>query len=117
MFRRVTHNSIRDLGLAVVFTLGVIWLAWLIWGLFWKEETARQAAVTAKTALTSLEERKSTIQADLNALSTPRGQDAAIRTAFGVAKPGEEVIIVVPTTATTAPTSTPSFWQRLFGWL
>lgn len=117
MFRRISAREVKDIALAVLFTLGIIWMLWLIWGLIGKEEIARKAAATAHTQLTSLEDRKATIQGDLDTLSTPRGKDAAIRTAFGVAKPGEEVIIVVPA-ATSAPTSTPqTWWQWLFGWL
>jgi len=51
-------------------------------------------ATQAKAAYQELEARKATLTVDLAAANTPRGQDAAIRTAFGVARPGEEVIVV-----------------------
>ena len=62
-----------------------------------------------------LENRKATLEANLSALTTARGQDAAIRTAFGVARPGEEVIVVVPP-ATATPTTTPTWWQKILNW-
>ena len=62
-----------------------------------------------------LEERKTSLEANLAALETARGKDAAIRTAFGVARPGEEIIVVVPPSpATTTPPL--SWWQKILGW-
>ncbi|MDE1965816.1 MAG: hypothetical protein KGI41_01060 [Patescibacteria group bacterium] len=116
MPRRLTTRELKDIALAIVLTLACLWFAWLIWGLWGKEETARTAAGAMHAQLTDLESRSATIQTDLSALETPRGRDAAIRTAFGVAKPGEEVIIVVPPAASTS-TPTESWWTRLWSWL
>ncbi|HET9641605.1 MAG TPA: hypothetical protein VFP46_02005 [Candidatus Paceibacterota bacterium] len=91
------------------------WLLSLIWGIAGKARVAVTQATEAKTEYEELEARKATLQANLAALDTPRGTDAAIRTAFGVARPGEEVIVVVPP-ATASPTSTPTWWDRLIDW-
>ena len=98
-------------GLALV----CLWLLSLIWSLAGKAEIAVQQATQAKAAYQQLEARKAELTADLTAAATPRGQEAAIRTAFGVAKPGEEVIVVVPPAA---PTTTParSWWQWFLSW-
>jgi hypothetical protein len=72
-------------------------------------------AQEAKWQYQALEERKATLEANLAALATARGKDAAIRTTFGVARPGEEVIVVVPPATATA-TATPSWWQKIFSW-
>lgn len=98
-----------------VLALACAWLGYSIWNLATKAEIAVQQATQAKSAYQELEARKTQLTADLALANTPRGQDAAIRTAFGVAKPGEEVIVVVPPVA---PTSTPpeSWWQWLTSW-
>lgn len=98
-----------------ILLLAIFWLVTLIWGLADKAQVAVSQAGDARWQYESLEKRKAALQANLSALATPRGQDAAIRTAFGVARPGEEVIVVVPP-ATAAPTSTPSWWQKFFSW-
>jgi len=98
-----------------VFVLVDFWLVSLIWGLAGKARIAVSQANDEKVQYQSLEKRETTLKADLSALNTARGQDAAIRTAFGVARPGEEVIVVVPP-ATTTPTSTPSWWQKIVNW-
>lgn len=91
------------------------WLLYLIWGLVGKAQVAVTQANEAKWQYQALEERKAMLEANLAALQTERGKDAAIRTAFGVARPGEEVIVVVPPVppATSTP---PSWWQKILSW-
>lgn len=98
-----------------ILLLAALWLASLIWGIFGKARVAVSEAQEAKLQYESLEERRAVLEANLAALGTARGQDAAIRTAFGVARPGEEVIVVVPP-ATAAPTTTEPWWQKLLNW-
>jgi len=101
--------------LIIFLLLIAFWLASLIWALAGKAHIAISQEREANAQYQSLEERKAALAADLSALATDRGRDAAIRMAFGVARPGEEVIVVVPPMAT-APTSTPSWWQRVLNW-
>jgi ribosome-interacting GTPase 1 len=62
-----------------------------------------------------LEGRKTALKKDLEVLQTARGKDAAIREAFGVAKSGEEVIVVVPQpVATSTPEKT--WWDTVLEW-
>ena len=98
-----------------ILLLAVFWLSSSIWGLVQKAHVAVSQAEEAKREYQALEERKTMLMANLAALATDRGQDAAIRTAFGVARFGEEVIVVVPPELK-APTTTPSLWQRILNW-
>ncbi len=106
---------IRDYVFAALMSVAIVWLLFLNVNIFRKEEIARHAAQTTQAQLTSLKQRQQTLQRNINELSTERGQEATMRETFGVAKPGEEVIIVVPTkAASTTPPQT--FWQKWFGW-
>ena len=103
-------------GILIGFLLLVaFWLLSLIWELMGKVHIAVSQANDAKRQYQSLEVRKASLQANLAALATPRGEDAAIRTAFGVARPGEEVIVVVPP-ATTTPAPALTWWQKILSW-
>ena len=95
--------------------LAACWLLYLIWGLFSKAQIAVTQASEVKGQYQALEARRATLEANVVALATDRGKDAAIRTAFGVARPGEEVIVVVPPLLAT---STPelSWWQKILNW-
>ena len=95
--------------------LVAFWLGSLIWGLAGKAQIAITQANEVKRQYAMIEARKATLEANLATLRTEHGRDAAIRTSFGVARPGEEVIVVVPPAATT-PTATPSWWQRVLNW-
>ncbi len=97
------------------FLLAAFWLISLIWGLLGKTQIAVSEAHNAQADYRALEERRQTLEATIATLATERGKDAAIRTSFGVARPGEEVIVVVPPAVST---STPPFswWKWLFSW-
>lgn len=101
--------------LAGFLLLVALWLGSLIWGLAGKAQIAISQADDVRRQYASVEARKATLEANLAALSTERGRDAAIRTAFGVARPGEEVIVVVPP-GNVAPTVTPTWWQKVLQW-
>ncbi len=95
--------------------IAAFWLVSLIWGLAGKAHVAITEAHDAEREYKTLEERKATLEQNLAALATPLGQDAAVRTAFGVARPGEEVIVVVPPVAATT-TPEPGWWQKVLNW-
>ncbi len=98
-----------------ILLLVIFWLLSLIWGLFGKAQIAVSQANDTKGQYQALEERRAALQADLAVYNTARGQDAAVRTAFGVARPGEEVIVVVPPVAATATPPLP-WWQMILNW-
>lgn len=103
-------------GILIGFLLLVaFWLLSLIVGLSGKTHIAISEANEAKQQYELVEARKSALEANLTTLATVRGQDAAIRTAFGVARPGEEVIVVVPPVPATT-TERKSWWQKILSW-
>ena len=117
---RVYNKGMRAKQMRQGLIIGVLfivalWLVSLILGLAGKVQVALREAHNAQADYAALEARRQTLEASISALSTTKGKDAAIRTAFGVARPGEEVIVVVPpTVATTAPQK--SWMERLFRW-
>jgi cell division protein FtsB len=115
MSRRPSKKRIQEYVLAAGLTLLVLWLLWLVWGIARKEEVARHAVRDTRAELATLKERQRVLEGNLNELDTQRGKEATLRETYGVAKPGEEVIIVVaPKNATTTPKL--SWWKRAFNW-
>ena len=98
-----------------VLLFAMFWLGSLIWSLAGKAQIAISQASEVKGQYAALEARKASIEANIADLETLRGKDAAIRMAFGVARPGEEVIVVVPPVIQ-VPTATPTWWQKVLGW-
>lgn len=116
MARRRLRLSLRQLLILVGLSLALLWLLWLLWGIAGKEEKARHAAAEAKEELATLEARKATLQGNIDELATSRGEEATLREAYGVARPGEEVIIVVPDEGREKGDTLP-WWRKFLGWL
>ena len=116
MVRRRSRKQVAgQYALAAFLALVVIWLLFLVWGIARKEEIARSAVNDRKDELKTLEARKQVLSDNLAELDTPRGHEASLRQTYGVARPGEEVIIVV------APDEKPPepklpWYRKLLGW-
>ena len=108
--------SLREYVIIGLLLVLLVWLIYLNVGIYRKERVAQSAAHDTAAQLNELQSREATLQSNVNELSTARGQEAVLRETYGVALPGEGVIIVVPpTAASTAPPE--SFWQQWFGWM
>jgi cell division protein FtsB len=99
---------------AGLFVLLLI-LLWAVWGIAQKQEIARRAVDDRKSELAVLSERKAVFEENLAELSTERGQEATLRQNHGVARAGEEVIIVVPPKEDELDPYMP-WYKRLLGW-
>lgn len=115
MIRRTAKSRLREYFIAALLTLVIIWLTSLIWGIARKEEIARKTVQETQAELALLEERRKTLESNLAELSTERGQEANLRQTFGVARPGEEVIIVVPEEELPSPPELP-WWRKVLNW-
>lgn len=99
MPKKSKKQQVRQVGeyaLVGFLVLVVLILAWAVWGIAHKEEIARSAVEDRKAELAVLKERKAVFEENMAELSTDRGQEATLRQNHGVAKAGEDVIIVVP---------------------
>lgn len=105
---------VKEYLIAGSLLLLIFWIIFLIYGIARKEEIARNAVKDTQAQLAALEERRTTLQQNLDDLSTDRGQEAVLRQTYGVAKPGEEVIIVVPAKTLPPPPPVP-WWKKVLG--
>ena len=112
---RVTRKRVGEYIGASLLGLLILWLAWLLWGIVHKEEVARQAVASTKNDLATLRARKEVLEKNIEELATPRGEEATLRQTYGVARPGEGVIIVVPSTVATSTPPLP-WWRKVLGW-
>ncbi|HRH24683.1 MAG TPA: hypothetical protein PK109_03815 [Candidatus Paceibacterota bacterium] len=115
MMRRKRHTP-KEYLIAGLLVLLLLFLLLQFWNIFRKEEIARHAAEETKRQLAALTLREETLKQDIADLHTERGQEASIRETYGVARPGEEVIIVVPADEGEA-VPTESWWDKLWSWM
>jgi cell division protein FtsB len=106
----------REYAIAAILSLTIVWLLFLVFGIARKEEIARHAVKDTEAQLAALQARQSVLQQNLNDLNTPRGQEAVLRQTYGVAKPGEQVIIVVPSKNAPPPPPLP-WWRQVLNWI
>ena len=110
--RRGKRKDAKEYVLTALLSFLIVWLLWSLFGIIRKEEIARHAVADTKGELASLEQRKEVLQGNIEELKTPRGEEATYRDTYGVARPGESVIIVVPPTEATTTPALP--WWRTF---
>ena len=116
MMRRKNRRPPHEYVVALVLLFAIVWLSFMLFAIFQKEEIARRAARDARAELASLELREQTLAKNVADLATERGQEATLRQTYGVARPGEEVIIVVEPEEQ-RPLQALSWWDRFMGWL
>lgn len=115
MRRRTARTRLKEYAIAGLLALAILWLLWLVWGIARKEEIARKAVRETTAELASLKARQETLEGNLAELSTARGQEATVRQTYGVARPGEEVIIVVPPEEGKEQIELP-WYKKFLGW-
>jgi hypothetical protein len=78
----------------LLLLLAVLFVARSAWGMYEKSLLAEEKRNTATEELRKLHVYEQQLSADINALSTERGQESAIRDRFMVAREGEKIIVV-----------------------
>lgn len=113
--KRTSRRPLRDYLIGAVLLVVLSYLILLIADIYRKEEIARKTASDAKQEVAELEERQAVLTENLRDLETERGREAAYRDQYGVALPGEEVIIVVSPEEETPQTGL-SWWRKFLGY-
>lgn len=112
---RAKRRPLKDYLIAVALVILLGYLLYLVFDILRKEEIARRAAAQAIAKMEELDERHATLERNLRDLETERGREASYREQFGVARPGEEVIIVVAPSEEVPQTGL-SWWRKFLGW-
>ncbi len=116
--RTVGSEVLRiSIGMAGVILLGLVAFAAsrAAWDMYGKFASASEARSTAEGELATLQDRYVKIHTDVQALSSERGLEAAVRERYGVARPGEgQIDIVRESTSSDAVRQEPGFFERLW---
>lgn len=118
MISRRRRNSLLYSPLtAALLMILVVLLGRGVWGVVEKEQEARRQLEAAAAEQSALQERETYLQSEIKRLSTPRGVEEELREKFGVAKEGEEVIVVVsPPQNENSSSAEKNLWQEFFDW-
>jgi cell division protein FtsB len=105
--RGATHDTLNFLGLCagVLLIMGFAgFSARAAWGMYQKFAIASQGHAVAEGELAHLKVQYARVSAAVEDLSSERGVEGQVRERFGVARPGEEAIMIVREGTTTPET-------------
>ena len=114
-FRHVLSSKITIAILLVVIFL----VARGVWGVYLKERDSSKSLAVASRAYAELDSRQQQLSSQIAELKTSRGVEEEIRSRYEVAKPGEDMALVVDDATSTATSTqeTSTWWQELFSWV
>lgn len=109
--RNIVHSR------PVLFLLGilVLFFAWGVVGFFGKMAVTKQNKKIAENKIIQLEKEKEKLSSDIAKLKTESGVEESVREKFGLAKEGENLIIVVEDKNLPSAENPPS--KGFFFWL
>jgi len=97
------------LALSIVF----LFLVKGVWNIYQKESESSTLDSDSKAKLEALSSQADQLTTNINKLSTDAGIDEELRLKYGVVKPGEEMIVVVPDDSATTSSSTQSVYSKI----
>ncbi len=101
---------------AAIVALSVLTLILLkaVINIYGKESESRAMMKLSEQKLTELQDRNQKLTSEMNDLKTPAGLEEEIRTKLGVAKPGEEVLVLVSPDDASSTEATSTSWFSKF---
>lgn len=113
--RKVIYSPLTLLFLIIVFFLALHG----VWGVYKKEGLSSRNLEKEKMELEKIIIRERSLRASIDYLNTPQGIENEIRTKFRAVKEGERIAVIIDEgtgiiKTITVPTTTQSFWYKLF---
>ncbi len=102
-WRTILHSRVA-LGLALLLCIG---MAQIVYDRYTIQQEMIGKEAEAQAKLTTLETRKADLEKKVQYLSNDRGIEAEMRRNFDVARPGEQVVIIVDKEASTTDSPLP----------
>lgn len=112
--KKYRHLLFSKVGIGIVLVLAVL-VSRGAWNVYEKERITRAKLAEAEHELAELQVREAELEENLKMLDTPEGIEEEIRTTYGFAKEGEEVLVILEEEVQpldfTQPK--PTLWQRI----
>lgn len=112
--RRALYSKTTLVVLAGVF----LFLLLKTWGIYEKERMSHESLEDARREQEELSVRADALAAEVARLETDAGFEEVLRDRYGVAKKGEEVIVLIDKDSDTMPLeeSSQGWWQKIKSW-
>ena len=109
------RRALESKPVLIILALALIFFAWNTIGFMGKMRETAQNRKYAEEKVKELQVKKQQLSSDISRLGTQEGIEASIREKFGLAKPGEGVIVIIDdkNAPVPAPVKKPDFWDFL----
>ena len=116
--RRLLRRVVFSWPIAGALVLLTFFLGSATWHIWQKERITAERRSQSRRELRDVSTRETELRAEIERLTTARGQEEEVRSKFEVARPGEKVIVIVdaPADSQTAGALESSLWVRILGW-
>ena len=113
------RNIMQSKPVLVLLGILILFFAWSVLGFWNKMEENSKNKKIIEDKVAELKQQKEKLSSDINSLNTDQGKEKVFRENFGLAKEGENMIVVVedknpPEVPKTAPSS--GFFSFLKNW-
>jgi cell division protein FtsB len=112
--KQKTRHILFSKGAIIICLIMCFFLGKGVLGLYSKAQASAEARKVSEHELQELQERTDFVEGEISRLRTTEGVEREIREKFSVAKPGEELVVVVPATPEEAPEIKPSLFKRIW---
>ena len=114
-FRKFFYSPV----VVVIFVIIASYTLYSTWSLYLKLAQSRQDLEKSQKQLLALASKNNQLDSQINELQTDQGVEKEIRSKFGIAKPGENMAVIVSDgeTSTTSDSNNESFFQKFLHFL
>ena len=113
--KRMWRDILQSKPILILLGIGILVFAWSVWGFWNKMQETEKNKKVIEDQITALQQQKEKLTSDINNLNTDQGKEQVFRENFGLAKDGENEIVILDNT-TPPPASAPAssgFWGFL----
>ena len=110
------RNAAESKPVLIILGVIILFFAWNVFGFWTKMEETSKNKKIAEAKVAELEQQKEKLATDISNLQTDAGKEKFFRENLGLAKQGEDMIVVVDDKNQSAPSEKPSWWGYIKNW-
>ena len=118
--KRIWRDVMQSKPVLILLGIGILIFAWSVLGFWNKMQDTEKNKKIVEDKITALEQQKEKLTSDINSLNTDQGKEKVFRENFGLAKEGENEIVIVddqntpPSAASETSSGFFGFFKNLF---
>jgi cell division protein FtsL len=117
--QRVWRDVFQSKPFLIFLGIIILFFSWSVFSFWNKMQDTEKNKKIVEDKITTLQQQKNKLTSDINSLNTDQGKERVFRQNFGLAKTGENEIVILdnntpPPSLSTSPTSFWGFLKNIF---